>query len=146
MRIQDLIIGIIIFALFMLAILGIASSMYGGMNVIEDNDTAATLSQFETNAQNTKTNMFGVVVEMQNNSIGGSNVNVDSSKSFGDNIISSGIRVVTIASRSFGVLQSTMNTLGNAIGIPSDFIFAFYAIIVLIIIMIFASSVLYNRL
>jgi hypothetical protein len=146
MRIQDLIIGLIIFTVFMLSILGFAYKLNNDMGVSVDNDTALAFSEFDANAQVTKTNMFGVVTEMQNSSIGGSNVQADSSKTSGDNIVGSGIRVVTIASRSFGILQDLMQVMAKWLDVPPIFIDAFWIIIVVIIIMIFASSVLYNRL
>lgn len=146
MRIQDLIIGIIIFALFMVSVLGFAYEINSGLKVQPDEQTAKALSAFEQNAQQTQTNMYGVVIDMQNNSIGGSNVQSDTSKTYNDNIIGSGVRVVTIASKSFGIIGTTMDVIATEVQIPPMFIYAFWTIIVLIIIMIFASSVLYNRL
>lgn len=146
MRIQDLIIGIIIFAVFMITILGFAYEINSSLEVTMDNETASALSEFNTNAESTKTNMFGVVIEMQNTSIGGSDVQADSSKTYGDNVIGSGVRAVTIASRSFSIIENTLNVLGKWLHVDPIFIAAFFAIVTIVIIMIFASSVLYNRL
>jgi hypothetical protein len=146
MRIQDLIIGIIIFALFMVTMLNFAYQVNTGLGVDVDNDTAVAFTAFEQNAKTTQTNIYGVAVNMQNNSIGGSNVQSDTSKTYNDNIIGTGVRVVTLASSSFTIIGNSMDVIAAQAKVPPAFIYAFWIIIVIIIIMIFASSVLYNRL
>lgn len=139
-------IGLIIFALFMTTLLGFAYKLNVDLEVDVDNSTSAAFTAFDDNAKTTQTNMYGVSKDMQNNSFGGSNLQADSSKTLGDNTISTGVRVITIASQSFSIVNDVMWVLADHLTIPPVFIYSFFAIIIIIVVLIFASSVLSNRL
>ena len=117
MRLQDLLIGLLIFSLFMTIILGFAFSTYARMGVPLDAKTSQVLHTFEQSANTTSLDMFGNTIEMQNKSIGGSGVSTDTSRTYGDNVLNSGVNVLLIASRSFDLLWNVLNTISSGIGI-----------------------------
>jgi hypothetical protein len=145
MRVQDLLIGLIIFSLFTLLILNFGFSMYSQMDVDLDNDTASVMQTFKTTAERTQTDMFGSAIDMQNRSIGGSGISRDTSKTFADNIVAGGTNVLIIAGNSFTTLQAVLDVLTENLGIDPMITTSFFVIIVIIIVMIFASSMLRQR-
>lgn len=147
MRLQDFLIGMMVVALFTLVILGFAFSTYEAMDVTIDNQTQTVFEGFERQANTTQTDLFGKAVEMQQKAPGGSDVTQGSyDQSFSDAILLSGWRVISIVPTAYNTFDGLLRVFGNALGIDPIFMYTFMASIVLIISIIFVSSILQNRL
>jgi ABC-type glycerol-3-phosphate transport system permease component len=146
MRLQDFLIGILIAALFLTVLLGFAYSMYSEMDVTLDNTTSDAFAAFETSATGAQTDIFGHTMDMQRAAPGGSESTTDTSKTAYDNIVGSGINLITLFPKTYSTFNNLIQTLANKAGIPGIFVQVLIAVVVILITIIFVSSVLRNRL
>lgn len=149
MRLQDFIIGLIVFACLGFTIFGFISYAYGsegyGLTIpasdeaVMGNITSVSRNSFNSIAEDGKS--------ISDNAPGGAvsgSQNSDLSRS--DNIITSAMNVLSIATHNYGTFNSMLHIFANAIGVPEYFITLAFIAVIIALSVLFISSVLQNRL
>ena len=149
MRLQDFIIGLIVFACLGFTIFGFVTFAYGseGYGLTIPANDQAVMNNITSVSQNSFNTMIGQGKAMSDNAPGGAvsgSQNSDLSRS--DNIISTSMNVLSIATGSYKTFNAMLHIFANAIGVPEFFIAMAFVIVIVALSILFISSVLQNRL
>jgi len=156
MKLQDFLIGVLAFILFVSICLSVAFNMYGSrnLNLTMDYETNKSVYMFANEVGvpdmgirgNSSEGMYDSTDEVRKKSIGGESSDTGSATSSEGEQQLSAIKALSAVPASYTVVTRLFAKASSMIGIDARFMAFFLASIVIIISIIFLGSVLKNRL
>lgn len=140
MRVQDFLIALLIFGLFVSIPVGYLFFTYNKMGVVIDSETNDTLVGMSGYASSSNMFMSNLTEDIQSKSPGGQDVNANTDQTYEDNLVKASGRVLSLIPSSYSVFNNGMQKVAAAVDLDPLFVRLGFSVIIIIISFIFISG------